>query len=318
MRQYPELFASVNAGKRSVMLDLKDPADRDRALALAAEADVVVEGFRPGVMTRLGLDDAAVHLVNPGCIYCSISGYGQQDDRSQLPGHDVNYQAWAGALSPEGQRATMPVLPVADLASGLAAAFGICAALLGRGAGVAGPVLDVSMTDVLATWTGSASSAHSEETGGGAGSGSREASPTVVPGYGIFTTADGHQVALGVVSEPHFWHALCQELGLHGVASLPFEQRSLQGAALNEQLAEAIGMRRRAGLVTSLMAAGVPVAPVLDRSAMVSERPFPNFPIRFSGGGSGRGSGSGSGRGEDADPRTAVPALNQHAGEGFR
>ena len=110
MRQYAALFAEVNAGKRSVVLDLKDPADRARGLALATGADVVVEGFRPGVLGRLGLDEGAVRAVNPDVIYCSISGYGQTGPRALLPGHDANYQAWAGSLAPEGGPATMPPL----------------------------------------------------------------------------------------------------------------------------------------------------------------------------------------------------------------
>ena len=95
--------------------------DRARALELAAaEADVVVEGFRPGVMTGLGLDEPAVRHLNPAVVYCSISGYGQSGPLARLPGHDVNYQAWAGALSPERRSlATMPPLPIADLASGM-------------------------------------------------------------------------------------------------------------------------------------------------------------------------------------------------------
>src|SRR5580658_10523489 len=154
MRHYTGLFGTVNAGKRSVVLDLKDAVDRDHCLSLAAAADVVVEGFRPGVMSRLGLDYGSVQVRNPGVVYCSISGYGQDDERAALPGHDVNYQAWAGSLSPEGAPATLPPLPTADLASGLAAAFGICAAVIGRDGEGEGTLLDVSMTDVMATWTG--------------------------------------------------------------------------------------------------------------------------------------------------------------------
>ena len=108
MRHYAELFAPINAGKRSIELDLKGAAGRTRALELATEADVLVEGFRPGVMARLGLDDPAVRAANPGIVYCSISGYGQRDPRAALPGHDVNYQAWAGALRPEGGSGAMP------------------------------------------------------------------------------------------------------------------------------------------------------------------------------------------------------------------
>ena len=165
MRHYPELFESVNAGKRSIMLDLKEPdgAGRRRALDLVAEADVIVEGFRPGVMARLGLGEAAVRALNSGVVYCSISGYGQQGPLAVAPGHDLNYQAWAGALAPDGGAAVMPPLPLADLASGMTAAFGICAALLGRGAGGPGTYLDISMTDVMATWTGSASSVSDED-----------------------------------------------------------------------------------------------------------------------------------------------------------
>ncbi len=109
------------------------------------------------MLARLGLDEATVRARNPGIVYCSISGYGQHDPRAALPGHDVNYQAWSGALTPEGGAATrIPPLPTADLAAGLTAAFGICAAVLGRSTSGEGTYLDVSMTDVLATWTGPA------------------------------------------------------------------------------------------------------------------------------------------------------------------
>jgi crotonobetainyl-CoA:carnitine CoA-transferase CaiB-like acyl-CoA transferase len=195
MRSYPGLFAAVNEGKRSLVLDLKDAEGRARALDLAAEADVLVEGLRPGVLGRLGLDEAAVRRLNPGIVYCSISGYGQDDPRATLPGHDVNYQAWSGTLTPDGGTATrVPPLPTADLAAGMTAAFGICAAVLGRVTSGEGTYLDVSMTDVLATWTGPA--------GPGAVDGEQGDGPT--PGYGLFATADGGQVALGVVNEQHF------------------------------------------------------------------------------------------------------------------
>jgi len=125
MRHYPGLFAGVNEGKRSLRLDLKDADDRSRALELAAQADVLVEGFRPGVLARLGLDEATVRALNPTVVYCSLSGYGQHDPRALLPGHDLNYQAWSGALTPEGGPADrIPPLPMADLAAGLTAAFG--------------------------------------------------------------------------------------------------------------------------------------------------------------------------------------------------
>jgi crotonobetainyl-CoA:carnitine CoA-transferase CaiB-like acyl-CoA transferase len=292
MRHYGGLFAEINAGKRSVVLDLKDAADRDRALGLAADADVVVEGFRPGVMTRLGLDDAAVRAGNPGVVYCSISGYGQHDARAALPGHDVNYQAWAGALTPEGGTGRMPPLPAADLAAGTTAAFGICAALLGRQHSGVGAYLDVSMTDVLSTWTG--------RVGAGDRSGSRS-EDEAVPGYGLFSTADGRQVSLGVVNEQHFWSGLTTELGLGHLAQTDFAERTRNGVALQKEIADAIALRTREELVTALVTAGVPVAPVLDRREMVAAAPFPVFPVRL-----------------DLPERPRpVPAVDEHRGQGF-
>jgi crotonobetainyl-CoA:carnitine CoA-transferase CaiB-like acyl-CoA transferase len=316
MRHYPELFKSVNAGKRSIMLDLKEPhgAGRRRALELAGEADVIVEGFRPGVMARLGLGEPAVRALNAGVVYCSISGYGQQGPLAVAPGHDLNYQAWAGALAPDGGAAVMPPLPLADLASGMTAAFGICAALLGRGAGGPGTYLDISMTDVMATWTGSASSVSDEDPvgggGGAAGDGDRDGDGEVVsgsrgvPGYGLFATADGRQVALGVVNEQHFWSALCIELGLADLGGLSFSERLARSEELAGAVTDAIGSRRRDDLVSSLLAAGVPAAPVLDRAGMIANGPFPGFPIRLGGA-----------PGPSPPP---APSLDQHRGQGFR
>lgn len=294
MRQYPGLFESINAGKRSVVLDLKDGDDRARALELALEADALVEGFRPGVMARLGLDVTTVRGANPALVYCSISGYGQDDSRAALPGHDVNYQAWAGALTPEGGTATMPRLPIADLAAGMSAAFGICAAVLGRLATGQGTYLDVSMTDVLATWTGRTGGGDEEAIG-------RSPAPQPVPGYGLYATADDGQIALGVLSEQHFWTSLCAELGLDDVANLTFEERSARGAEMQRIVAAAIARRRRDELVGALTAVAVPVAPVLDRAGMLSGAPFPAFPIRL----------------PLPEVSREVPSVDQHRGEGF-
>ncbi len=290
MRHYRGLFEEINAGKRSIVLDLKAQTERDRALELAAAADVVVEGFRPGVMARLALDDAVVRACNPGVVYCSISGYGQHDERATLPGHDVNYQAWAAALTPEGGAGAVPPLPVADLAAGVSAAFGICAALLGRTRSGTGAYLDVSMTDVLSTWTGRS----------GASSGQGGQQDTIVPGYGLFDTLDGGQISLGVVNEEHFWSSLCRALALDDLADIDFGERTRRGVELQKAVADAIAGRRRGDLVAALVAAGVPVAPVLDRAAMLAGGPFPAFPIRL-----------------PVDPSLPVPALDQHRGEGF-
>jgi crotonobetainyl-CoA:carnitine CoA-transferase CaiB-like acyl-CoA transferase len=306
MRHYAGLFEEINAGKRSVMLNLKTPPDRERAHALALQADVLVEGFRPGVMARLGLDEPGLRRANTGLVYCSISGYGQEGERALVPGHDVNYQAWSGALTPEGGRATIPPLPVADLAAGMSAAFGVCAALAGRATTGEGAHLDVSMTDVLSTWTGRFGPSTDDDSTPVAGA-SAAGKPTggessAVPGYGIFATADGGQVSLGVVDEQHFWSALCTELGRPDLATLQFSERTVKGKALQAEIAAAIATRSLGELVDALLAAGVPVAPVLDRATMLKAADFPNFPIRL-------GTAVQTGR---------VPRLDEHCGEGFR
>ena len=289
MRHYQGLFEEINAGKRSVVLDLKTPPGRHRAEALASEADILVEGFRPGVMARLGLDEPRLRALNPGLVYCSISGYGQEGARALVPGHDVNYQAWSGALVPEGGAATMPPLPVADLAAGMSAAFGVCAALAGRTATGQGARLDISMTDVLSTWTGHA------------GPNPAASAPATVPGYGLFSTADGNQLSLGVVDEQHFWSALCTVLGREDLAGLDFAARTADGEALQGAVAVAVAARPRRELIDDLLAAGVPAAPVLDRAAMLDAAEFPDFPIRL----------------DAAARRGRVPLLDENRGEGF-
>ncbi|HWW53258.1 MAG TPA: CoA transferase, partial [Acidimicrobiales bacterium] len=233
MRSYPELFASLHANKRSIVLDLKADDDRRRALDLAAEADVLVEGFRPGVAERLGLGYEAVRAVKASIIYCSLSGMGQDGALALVPGHDLNYQAWAGALAPDGGTPVVAAVPIADLAGGMAAAMGICAAVVRRITTGEGERLDVAMADVLATWTG-AVRPRAEGT---------DPSSPGVPGYGVFATADGTYLALGVLTEDHFWRPLCGVLGLSDCADLGFVERMARTAELQKRLADEISRR---------------------------------------------------------------------------
>lgn len=262
MRSYPELFASLSANKRSIALDLKDPAARQQALDLAREADVVMEGFRPGVADRLGIGYADMQHVNPEVIYCSLSGLGQDGPLALVPGHDLNYQAWAGALSPGGGPPVVPAVPVADLAGGLAAAFAICAALVRRLRTGEGERIDVAMTDLLATWTGAVQPQARDV----------EPDPSArgVPGYGTFATRDGSYLALGVLTEDHFWRSLCTATGLDDCAHLGWAERMGQVGNLQRRLAAAIAERDRDELVNALSGADVPVAPVLNRAEMLT------------------------------------------------
>ncbi|MGQ0805675.1 MAG: CaiB/BaiF CoA transferase family protein, partial [Actinomycetota bacterium] len=267
MRVFPTLFAVLNAGKRSAAVDLKDPTAREAVLDLARETDVVVEGFRPGVVQRLGVDAAAIAGVNPSVVYCSISGYGQGGSLDEVPGHDLNYQAWAGTLEPrtDSDEPVVPRPPIADLAGGAYAAMAICAALVKRANTGDGEVIDVSMTDVLASWTGAVpplTLPDGQAVGGG------------VPGYGTFRSADGGWVALGVLSEDHLWAGLMTGLGLTDAASLSFPERLALTEALNDRVAEVIAARDRDELVAELAAQGVPATPVLAQPEILAAEHF--------------------------------------------
>ncbi|MEO6205540.1 MAG: CoA transferase [Mycobacteriales bacterium] len=143
-------FARVNRGKESIALDLKEPADRDVARALAVRADVLVENFRPGVMDRLGLGWADLQQAAPGLVYCSISGFGHTGPWRTRPAYDAVVQGMSGIMSATGSpdgHPTKPGVPVADLSAGLYAFGAITSALLGRARHGHGTHLDIAMYD---------------------------------------------------------------------------------------------------------------------------------------------------------------------------
>ena len=149
------IFAATNRGKKSIVLDLKDPEGRAALLRLAGSADVLIEGFRPGVMDRLGLSFATLHECNPRLIVASLTGYGQSGEFRDLAGHDLNYLALGGVLDGIGVKDGPPVIPgiqIADLAGGaMQAVIGILLALAARERTGEGQQVDVSMMDGAAS-----------------------------------------------------------------------------------------------------------------------------------------------------------------------
>lgn len=214
-------YLAVNRGKRMLSLNLKDDADRNRFYDLVREADVVVEGFRPGVIDKLGIGYARLAEINPRIIVCSISGYGQTGPYRLRGGHDLNYQALAGVLSISGDRCDLPPNPplqVADTAAGsYAAAMLVMAALLERQQTGRGRYVDVSMSEQLlplmstlyaaAGATGADPCSDGELLSGGA------------PCYRIYRTKDGQLISVGAL-EPKFWQAVVQGLGLSELAGV--------------------------------------------------------------------------------------------------
>ena len=208
-------FALLNRGKTSLVLDLKSDDDRKKLKPLLEKADVLVEQFRPGVMSRLGLGYDAARAANPRLIYCSISGYGQSGPRSGEAGHDLNYIGNTGLLSLQPGPADRPVVPpalVADIGGGtFPAVINILLALRQRDQTGKGCHLDIAMTDAMFTFAWHAL-AEGFATGRHAESGSSKLAGGS-PRYQLYPTGDGKFVACGALEE-HFWSAFAAAIDL--------------------------------------------------------------------------------------------------------
>jgi crotonobetainyl-CoA:carnitine CoA-transferase CaiB-like acyl-CoA transferase len=253
-------FLSVNRNKRSLAVDLKNPAYRDAVCRLAAEADVVVENFRPGTATRLGLGYAQVAATNPAVVFASISGYGQTGPLREEPGYDAIAQALSGIMSITGQPDGPPArfgVSGADIAAGMWATVGILAALRQRDSTGFGEWIDISLLDGQVAWLSYVASGFfaSGEVPRRYGS----AHPTIVP-YQAFPTSDGHlMIAAG---NDGLWVRLAEALGLAHLAHDPRfatnPDRVRRRAELIPLLEEALATRTAAEWSTVLAAAGIP------------------------------------------------------------
>lgn len=208
-------FAMLNRGKKSIALDLKDASARAKLRPLVERADVVLEQFRPGVMERLGFDYETVRKINPGIVYCSITGYGQDGRRRGRAGHDLNYVGDTGLLSLSMGNADRPVVPpalIADIAGGAwPAVMNVLLALRDRDRTGSGTHIDVAMADNLfpfmywALGNGQAAGVWPENGGDLVTGGS--------PRYRLYPTADGRFVAAAPL-EDRFWTVFAEAIGL--------------------------------------------------------------------------------------------------------
>jgi alpha-methylacyl-CoA racemase len=208
------LFRFVNRNKRSVSLNLRASEGRDLLLRLVDAADVLVEGFRPGVMERFGLGYAVLAERNPRLIYCSLSGFGQHGPYRDRPAHDLNYVALAGLLGYNTNADGRPVVPavqVADLGAGTFAALAIVAAVVARQHTGRGQSVDVSLYASAVAWLPTLL--------GERGPGERPPLAGGLAQYGVFRTSDGQYVTLGAL-EPKFWLAFLERIGRPELAPL--------------------------------------------------------------------------------------------------
>jgi len=216
---------NVCRNKEHMTLDLKSEAGREIFGRLVKDADVVLEGFRPGVVKRLGVDYETVRAINPAIIYCSVTGYGQTGPLAEKAGHDVNYLGYAGILGILGEADRPPAIPgvqFADMAGGgMNAAIGILLALFAREKTGKGQYIDISMTDSMVSLLPVAllwqqfSGQFPER--GNAMLSHRYAC------YNTYETADGRFIAVGAV-ENQFWKILCEHLGLPQYIPLQYDE----------------------------------------------------------------------------------------------
>jgi len=219
-------FNLINRNKEHMALNLKTEQGREIFYRLIEKADVMLEGFRPGVVDRLGVDYESVRQANPKIIYCSITGYGQSGPFRDRVGHDANYLSYAGVLDLIGEKDRPPAIPgvqFADIAGGgMNAAIGILLALLARQNTGRGQYIDISMTDGMVGFLPAAiffrQLTGQEPRRGDAMLSHRYAC------YNTYETADGRYLSIGAV-EYRFWKQLCDTLGVAEYAPLQYDDR---------------------------------------------------------------------------------------------
>jgi alpha-methylacyl-CoA racemase len=256
-------YNPLNRNKRSLCLNLKTPAGREIFYRLVESADVVVEGFRPGVTRRLGIDYPTLKAKNPRLIYCAVTGYGQDGPYCSLPGHDINYVALSGAIaamSLPGKPHTLPGNLVGDIAGGsLQAAIGILAALAAREKTGRGQMVDISITDGVIGLLSLYLSGYYEQ--GALPQKEDRVTCGAAPYYNIFQTGDGRYISLGS-SEPWFFANLCRILGCEEF--IPYQNDSRKAVEIKSYFAKKFLTRRQEEWFELLSQADVPVGKVLS------------------------------------------------------
>lgn len=316
------LFQTANRGKRSIMLDLRNPEDLAVARELAARADVLVENFRPGVMQRLGLDADSLRAENPGLVYAAISGFGQSGPNAARPAYDIIVQAMSGLMQLTGAPDDAPTMvgeAVADVAGGLFAAWGIMVALFDRSRTGQGRVVDLALFDALLSMMPTAAARVLVCDADPMRSGNRHA---LSAPFGVYPAGDGH-FAIAVLNDRLFG-GFCDVIGCPELKDDPRMASDAARHANETVLAEAITIWARplgaAKAVAALNAAGIPASELASaREAWTSEQALvrglasdvdhpllgrirlPEQPVHFSG--ATRGT------------RRAAPGLDEHGAE---
>ncbi|NCQ23445.1 MAG: CoA transferase [Rhodobacteraceae bacterium CG17_big_fil_post_rev_8_21_14_2_50_63_15] len=257
-------FMSSNRNKKSVAVDLTDPAVQEALRALAGRADVVIENFKPGGLKKYGLDHETLCAAYPGLVYCSISGFGQTGPNRDKPGYDLMAQGFGGIMSITGEAGREPMkvgVGVADVVCGLYAATGILAALRHRDATGEGQHIDIALVDTTMAWL--VNQGLNYLTSGVSPTRAGNAHPNIVP-YQVFATSDGFViVAVGNDSQ---YARFCDYLGQPGWATDPRfainTARLAHRDILVPMIAAVLATRTMQHVIDGLEARKVPVGPV--------------------------------------------------------
>jgi crotonobetainyl-CoA:carnitine CoA-transferase CaiB-like acyl-CoA transferase len=302
----PPQFRMENRNKRSIAIDLKAPQSRQVVEKLVGNADIVLEGFRPGVAKRLSIDYETLKKYREDIIYCSISGYGQTGPWRERPGHDVNYVAAAGGLAYPGQWLQPPTrssLPVADMAGGSFAAIAVLSALHERNTSGKGAYLDLSLFEAGFFW---AAMRHSLDP-------AVDPKAHIFPVNDVFETKDGQRLTLGILEE-HFWQNFARVVP--GFDSPDFASdvlRRKNGDALSALLKKTFLQKTAKDWIALLEANDIPVDLCVSpaeastsnpqlKERQAAQKGFATFPV-FANGARG------------GSLRAGVPQLGEHTRE---
>ncbi|MGD0854761.1 MAG: CaiB/BaiF CoA-transferase family protein [Dehalococcoidia bacterium] len=274
-----QAFNALNRNKKSIRLNLKSPEGQQIFYKMLKNADIVIEGFRPGVVKRMGVDYETVKKINPRIIYCSLSGYGQDGPYSQYPGHDINYISIAGALNLIGWPGQPPAIPLNFLADFAGASMhgvaGILAALFAREKTGKGQLVDISYTDSVVTFMTFFLQLHF---GNGLNFPKGDwALAGGYPYYKTYETKDGKLISLGCV-ETWFWENLCKAIGRDDLKSYSFnpmhfiqKEDEAKWKEVEEELKKIFLTRSRDEWFDYLIKNDVPVAKVYTLDEVASD-----------------------------------------------
>ncbi|WP_158555803.1 CaiB/BaiF CoA transferase family protein [Peribacillus glennii] len=258
-RQFDAFYQSINRNKRSLALDLKSEKGRQIFLELARDADVILEGYRPGVAKRLGISYEDISAINDRIVYASISGFGQDGPYKNRPAHDLSYQSIAGMLYRQvdsGQSFQVPKVETGDLSSGMFAAIGVLSGLFLRQQTGKGTYIDVSMTDGLVSWMTTNLVPFINKMG--------QPGLPAEPGYYIYKTQDGKLISISIAHEDWFWVDFCNEIGLSELTHLKSEERRTRFEELKQKVSQAISKHTRKEWEERFEKAGIPFGSVLS------------------------------------------------------